>query len=350
MPGPLDDLHIFLPGTDLLHLAQGGAGHHEGELLLPLLVGHLLPAQGQPVAVHRHHRQAVPLHLEEGAGVDRPAFVVADGKEGLGDHGPQGGLSDGQGVLLLHGGQLRELLRVGAQDVELGQAALDIDRVALGGEDHHVVGHICGRSRTNSRADSTREPVSRISRRDGGPDAGLQVIAGQPQLIPPPSMRDALHGGGWSSWRPPPGRPTAHRSGEQGLFAGKFHVHSSSLSLSPQERRGLKFVTVVRRENFCGKKAQRPLAVRERAPQGTVEKKGEKWETGGKRKVFHMAPCGFHRRMWIFPALLTTAPRFWCHAAAAPHASALRGVTLRLFATRGFPPTRDTNIRACGPP
>ena len=74
--------------------------------------------------------------------MDGPALVVADGKESLADHRPEYRLFYSQGILLVHSGQLWKLLRVGAQNIELGQAALDIYHVVLRGKDHHVVGHL----------------------------------------------------------------------------------------------------------------------------------------------------------------------------------------------------------------
>ena len=114
MPGALGDGNALLPGTDPLHLTEGGAGHHEGEGLRAPFFLHRLMAQGQAVPVHRYDGQPAAVHLKEGAGMDGPALVVADSEEGLGDHGPKRRLADGQGILLIHGGQLGELLRVGA--------------------------------------------------------------------------------------------------------------------------------------------------------------------------------------------------------------------------------------------
>ena len=102
--GPLADGHRSLAGADFFHLAQSGAGDHKGEGLGPINFIHSLPAQGQPVAVHRHHGEPILIHLKQGAGVDGAALVVADGEQGLGNHGTQHALFQGKGVLLVNSG------------------------------------------------------------------------------------------------------------------------------------------------------------------------------------------------------------------------------------------------------
>ena len=142
MPGPLGHGDSILPGADLFHLAEGGARHHEGEGEHPLAAVHRLVPKGEPVAVHRHDGQAALVHLEQGAGVDGAALVVAHREQGLGHHRAQHRLADGQPVLLLHRGQFGKFFRVRPQDVEFRQAALDIDHIVLRGEYHHVIRHL----------------------------------------------------------------------------------------------------------------------------------------------------------------------------------------------------------------
>ena len=72
--------------------------------------------------------------------MDGSGLVVADGEEGLADHGAQGALFDGEAVFILDTGQLGEVLRVGGQDIEVAHAAGDVDHIAVGRKDHHVVG------------------------------------------------------------------------------------------------------------------------------------------------------------------------------------------------------------------
>lgn len=59
--------------------------------------------------------------------MDRAALVVADSEQGLSDHGPEGLFRDGQGVLILHGGQLGKVLGVDAHKVEFTHAAGDVN-------------------------------------------------------------------------------------------------------------------------------------------------------------------------------------------------------------------------------
>ena len=232
MAGPLGNGDLLFTGTDLLYLTQGGAGHHEGKGLRPFFLLHRLMAQGQPVAVHRYHGKAVPLHFKEGAGVDGPALVVADGKEGLSDHGPQHRLTDGEGVLLVHSGQLGELLRVGAQDVELRQAAPDIYRIALRGKHHHVVGHLADNLPKEPGGEHQGAPFGNLGG-DGGLDAGLQVVAGETQGLARLN-KNPLHGGDGALGGHRPGGD-GHRAGQQGLFTGEFHRGASNLVLSLAE-------------------------------------------------------------------------------------------------------------------
>ena len=235
MPGPLGDCDIFLAGANLLHLVQGGAGDHKGEAVHPLFLLHRLVAQGQPVAVHRHHREAGAVHLKEGAGVDGPALVVTDGKEGLADHGSEDGLADDQGVLLVHRGQLGEFLRVGTQNVELGQAALDIHCIALGGEDHHVVGHLADNLTEEAGGQHQGTRLPNLGG-DGSLDSSLQVVASEAQGGPRLD-EDALHGGNGALGGHSAGG-NGYRGGQQGLFTGEFHKGSSDLFLSGSGRRG----------------------------------------------------------------------------------------------------------------
>ena len=167
-----------LSRTDLFHLAQSGAGHHEGEGLSPLDFFHSLPAQCQAVAIHRHHGESALIHFKEGTGVDGAAFIIADGEQCLGDHGAQRALLHGKGVLLVHGRQLRKFLRVCSQDVELRQTTFDVHHIVVCGKDYHVIRHF---------PDDLAEQAGREHQGTGlldlcgygGLDPGFQVIAGK---------------------------------------------------------------------------------------------------------------------------------------------------------------------------
>ena len=73
--------------------------------------------------------------------MDGAALIVADGEDGLADHGSEGLLGQGDGVLVLYGGQLREVLRVDAHEVELTHAAGDVDFQVFFLKEQDVVGH-----------------------------------------------------------------------------------------------------------------------------------------------------------------------------------------------------------------
>ena len=109
--------------------------------------------------------------------MDGTALVVADGKQGLRDHGAQNRLRQRKGVLLLHSGQFGKFLWIGAQDVELRQAAFDVDHVAAGGKYHHVVGHLSDNLAEQAGGENQGAFFLNLSR-DRDLDAGFQVVAG----------------------------------------------------------------------------------------------------------------------------------------------------------------------------
>ena len=224
MPGALADGDGALAGADALHLAEGGAGHHEGEALVLANIFQFFPSQSQAVAVHRDHGELAVLHLKEGAGVDGAALVVADGEESLGNHGTQHALLQDHGILLLHRGQLGEFLGVGTQDVEFAHATFNVDHIVLGGENHHVIGHFADNFAEQAGGEDQGAGLLDLGG-DGGLDSGLQVIAGEAQA----GVRldeDALHGGNRALGGYRPGG-CGNRSGKQRLFTGKFHGCSS---------------------------------------------------------------------------------------------------------------------------
>ena len=195
-------------------------------------------AEGQPVAVHADHGEAVGPHLKEGAGVDGPGLVVADGEDGLADHGPQLVPGNGEAVLVLHGGQLGEVLGIGGQDVELAHAAGDVHQVAVGGEGDHVVGELAD--------DLAEEPGGQHQAAgpvdlggDHGADAGLQVVAGEAELLAG-LQEDALQGGDGALGGDGPGCGGDGRLKEC-FFTGEFHGGGFPSFRAPlvfEERRG----------------------------------------------------------------------------------------------------------------
>ena len=138
-------------------------------------------AEGQAVAVHRHDGETVAVHFKQGAGVDGAAFVVADGKEGLGDHGLELRLWQNQGVLVFYGRQLGELLGIGAQDVELAHAALDVDHIVFRLEGDDIVGQLADNLAEQACAQHQSAFLPDVGR-DNGADASLQVVAGEAEV------------------------------------------------------------------------------------------------------------------------------------------------------------------------
>ena len=222
MPLALDDqAGLLAVAADLLHLAQSRAGDYKGEGV-PLLALQALLTQGQTVAVHRYHGQRVLLHLKEGAGMDGTALVGGDGEDGLANHGAQGSPLDFKAVgILLHLGQGGELGGIGGQDVEFAHAALDVDGVVLGGEDHHVVGQLADDVPEQAGGEDQGAGLGDLGVQ-GGTDSGLQVVAGQTQVISG-LQQDSLQGGDGAlgSHSPAGGRDGGL---EQSFLAGKFHV------------------------------------------------------------------------------------------------------------------------------
>ena len=208
--------------------------------------------QGQPVPVHRDDGQPRVVHLKEGAGVDGPGLVVADGEEGLADHGAQGVLLDGEAVFILDTGQLGEVLRVGGQDVEVAHAAGDVDHIAVGRKDHHVVGQFSDDLAEQPGGEDQAAALFDLGR-DGGADAGLQVVAGQAQIVSG-LQEDALQSGNGAFGGDSPGGG-ADGGLQKRFFAGKLHgqVPSFLSAVSAFGGEDRIFVeTVCRRANFCG--------------------------------------------------------------------------------------------------
>ena len=190
--------------------------------------------------------------------MDGPGLVIADGEDGLPDHGAQLVPGDVEAVLVLHGGQLGEVLGISCQDVELAHAAGDVHQVAVGGEGDDVVGELADDLSEEPGGEDQAPPLLDLSR-DHGADAGLQVVAGEPELIPG-LQEDALQGRDGALGGDGPSR---HRDGglEQGLFTGKLHGWDSFLSCSAspfEERRGCFLAIVPVGKNFV-EKVRNPL-------------------------------------------------------------------------------------------
>ena len=182
--------------------------------------------------------------------MDGPGLVVADGEEGLADHGAQGVLLDGEAVFILDTGQLGEVLRVGGQDVEVAHAAGDVDHIAVGRKDHHVVGQFSDDLAEQPGGEDQAAALFDLGR-DGGADAGLQVVASEPQLFSG-FNEDAFQGGNGAFDRHRPGR-RGHGSQEQCLLTGKFHGGPPSDSRLSLGKDRISVVIVARRQKKCGK-------------------------------------------------------------------------------------------------
>ena len=169
--------------------------------------------------------------------MDGAALVGGDGEDGLSDHGAQSGPPDLKLVsVLLHLGKGGELGGIRGQDVELAHAALDVDGIVLGGEDHHIVGQLSDNVAKQAGGEDQGAGLGNIGVQ-GGANPSLQVIAGQAQVVPG-FQQDPLQGGDGAFGRH---GPAGGGDGglEQSFFAGKFHVHppnlGRSLSLSGEE-------------------------------------------------------------------------------------------------------------------
>ena len=110
--------------------------------------------------------------------MDGAAVVGAHGEDGLADHGPEGLFGEGQGVLVFHCGQLREVLRVDAEQVELAVSTGDVDFQSLLLEQDHVVGQLADDLSKQAGGEDHGTGLGDIGL-DGRPDAGLLVIAGE---------------------------------------------------------------------------------------------------------------------------------------------------------------------------
>ena len=102
-------------------------------------------------------------------------------------------VADADVALGLHAGQLGELLGIGGQDVELAHAALDVDHIAVGGEDHDVIGHLTNDLSKQAGREDQGALLLNLGG-NGGLNAGLQIIAGQLELVCG-LHQNTLHGG-----------------------------------------------------------------------------------------------------------------------------------------------------------
>ena len=222
MPAALGHGDRFIAvGTDFVHLAQSGAGYHEGELVFPGFFHDVLPAQRQTVPVHRHRGQLISRHFEEGAGVDGTALIVADGKNHPGNHGAQLSLLHGQAVPFVYSGQFRKFFRAAAHDVEGSGSAHNVDLAAIRGDGDHIVG----------------QPANDLPEQAGGQDNGsglgytglhlgdnsrLQIVAADAQAGGQSFHQNALQGlDGTLGGHDPAGSGDGVL--QQCFFTGKFH-------------------------------------------------------------------------------------------------------------------------------
>ena len=211
---------LFPVGTDLFRLVQRRTGHYEGKGVRTLLFADLLPAQGKAVAVHGNHSQLIALHLEQGAGMHRAAFVVADGEQGLADHGAQGFLLNGEGVQVIHHGQLGKLFRVSAQNVELTHATAHIDHIILRREIYDVVGQLSHDLAEQTGRQNKAALLGHIGR-NNGTDTGFQIIARQPQHAARLDQNTLQRRDG--AFLGHGARGGGYRVLQQRLLTGKFH-------------------------------------------------------------------------------------------------------------------------------
>ena len=163
------------------------------------------------------------------------ALIVADGKEGLTDHGSQSGLRDGQAVELLYGRQLREFLGIGTQNIKLAHAALNIDHIVISRKDDHIVRHF-PHDLAKETGRENQGPFFFNLCRNGSTDAGFQIVTGQTQFIS--SLQKNSFQGGNGAFCCNCSGGGRYRGEQQGFLAGEFHRKNlRSISLFLREDR-----------------------------------------------------------------------------------------------------------------
>ena len=177
-----DDHLVVAVGADALHFGQSVTRNHKREGIHAKFSDKSFSSQGQAVAVHRHQGQGGVLHLEEGAGVDRSGLVGAHGKEHLGEHGPEGGLGQGDGTAVVHGGQLGKFVGGAAHDVKRGGSTGNVDGISLGGHGDHVVGQLSDDLTKQSCRQNQRTGLGDLGVHPGD-DAGFQIVSRQAQTF-----------------------------------------------------------------------------------------------------------------------------------------------------------------------
>ena len=139
-PAQHDGDGILRVAADALHLVEGAAGDHEGELAAALL--NPLPPDGEPESIHRHHGEAAAADLKESAGMDRTSLVGRDGKGALLDHLPKDLLLQDHKVLVLDLREVGVVLRAETGDIEGSVPAAQMyGSLAVGGEGDDVIRH-----------------------------------------------------------------------------------------------------------------------------------------------------------------------------------------------------------------
>ena len=212
---------------DPAHLGEGGGGDHEGDAAVAHRFLQFLPAKGETETVYAHYGQDLALRFEQAAGVHGPGFVGADGEKGLVDHGFQLLFLNVEGILLLHGGKLGEILRIGAHDLKGAPSAGEFDQqagVAL--QFQIAVRHFSDDVAEETGVENDASFFRNVCR-DPGADAGFQVIAGDGEFVLRCCQQKALQGGDGAFGRC--GSCGDGKTGQQKApIAAEFHIDAPS--------------------------------------------------------------------------------------------------------------------------
>ena len=214
--------------ADFLDFGEGIAGNNEAAgCIFAALDG--FAAQCKAVAVNGDDGQAVIFDLEECAGVQRTAFAVADGEDGLADHGAQQLFRQNDGILLVNGGQLGIVVGGNAHNGEVGLTAGDGDGgLVLACDGNNAVGQAADNICKQLRADDDGAGFGNVCIKLGI-NALFQVITGDAHGIAGLNQdafqcrNGALAGNGTDCG--------CNRSLQQMLFTGKSHKKSPLLVL-----------------------------------------------------------------------------------------------------------------------
>ena len=197
----------------------------EAQLALQALFREPAP-QRQPVAVHRHDRDALVLDLKQAAGVHRAREILACRKDRAGDHLAQLRLRDADALVGFHVRQLRVIVGAGRRDGKRRDTAADGNlEIFVHLHAHRIVRQLADDVKEQPRGHDARARLGDVGVQTHG-DARFQIVARQHDLHAARLQQDPLQRGDGALLRHR-ARGDGDRRDEPDFFTGEFHFSTS---------------------------------------------------------------------------------------------------------------------------